>query len=286
MRRILVLGENAIDVKVMLKSLNLDEDENHLPEESVISIGGTGINFSYALSKLKETPVYFTPISKDPFGRSIKEFLEENRIYYFDFNSSKPTPVVVSIISEGKRITIANIKATSYTDISFDMFKNANLHYDFVYVSGGLLTEERPQEETLKIVALAREQSQFLFFDPQVRIGKNIAGFKETCEKLFGYADFILANEKEIEFFDTPIIKDFLARDKVLVIKMGKKGAKLITQLREYTVTSEEVRSLNVVGAGDVFNAAFVKAFLNTNNFKESLSFANSFAKQYVERGL
>jgi len=30
---------------------------------------------------------------------------------------------------------------TSYTDITFETFKNANLHFDSVYVSGGLLTE-------------------------------------------------------------------------------------------------------------------------------------------------
>lgn len=285
MRRILVLGENAIDVKLRLKSLVLTDDENHIPEETSISFGGTGVNFSYALKILSETPVYFTPISLDAFGRSIRQFLEQNNISFFDYSSNKPTPVVVSIISENTRITIASIKGTSYVDISFDIFLNANLHYDFVYVSGGLLTEENPQEETLKIIKHIKQMGYKMFFDPQVRIGKNIPNFVKTCEEIFIYSDFILANEKEITAFNKGLIEDFLESGGVLVEKRGKSGAKLITNSKELEVKGREFKTLNVVGAGDVFNAAFVKSIVNNNSLKESLEFANEFASHYVEKG-
>ena len=285
MRRVLVLGENAVDVKVRLDNLNLDEDENHIPEETSISFGGTGVNFSYALKRLKEEPVYFTPISLDAFGKSIRQFLEGFGIYYFDCSSEKPTPVVVSIISEDKRITIASIKNTSYVDISFNTFINANLHYDFLYVSGGLLTEENPQSETIKIVKSIKENGYMVFFDPQVRIGKSLPDFKETCEEIIEYSDFVLANEKEISVFDKNLLDSFLERGGVLVIKMGKKGAKLIAGTKEMEVKGISIKSINVVGAGDVFNAAFIKSFINTNNLKESLEFANEYATQFVEKG-
>lgn len=285
MRRVLVLGENAIDVKLMLDSLKLEEDENHIPSETLITFGGTGINFSYALKKLSETPVYFTPISTDAFGQSIRQFLEQNNIYYYDYSSEKPTPVVVSIISEDKRVTIASIKNTSYVDISFDVFINANLHYDFLYISGGLLTETNPQNESLKIVKHVKESDYKVFFDPQVRIGKNLPSFKETCDEIIKYSDFVLANEKEIEVFSKHLISEFLEKGGVLVVKMGKRGAKLITSSKEVEVKGRSIRSLNVVGAGDVFNAAFIKSFINANKLKEALEFANDFATQYVEKG-
>jgi|UniRef100_A0A7C4U167 2-dehydro-3-deoxygluconokinase len=285
MRRVLVLGENAIDVKVRLDNLNLDEDENHIPEETSISFGGTGVNFSYALKRLKEEPVYFTPISLDAFGKSIRQFLEDSGIYYFDCTSERPTPVVVSIISEDKRITIASIKNTSYVDISFNTFINANLHYDFLYVSGGLLTEKSPQTETLKIVEYVRKQGYIVFFDPQVRIGKNLPNFKETCKELLKYADFILANEKEIVIFEKSLLDGFLEREGVMVVKRGKRGAKLITNAKEIEVKGVNIKSINVVGAGDVFNAAFIKSYINTMRLKESLEFANEFATQFVEKG-
>jgi len=69
------------------------------------------------------------------------------------------------------------------------------------------------------------------------------------------------------------------------VIKMGKKGAKLIASTKEIEVKGISIKSINVVGAGDVFNAAFIKSFINTNNLKESLEFANEYATQFVEKG-
>ncbi|BAL80828.1 carbohydrate kinase family protein [Caldisericum exile] len=285
MRRVLVLGENAVDVKIRLDDLILSDDENHIPEETSINFGGTGINFSFALKVLSETPVYFTPISLDAFGKSIRQFLEQNNIYYFDYSSEKPTPVVVSIISKDKRITIANIKGTAYVDITFNVFLNANLHYDYVYVSGGLLTERNPQIESFKIIKHIKEMGRAIFFDPQVRIGKDLPGFIETCEEIIPLSDIVLANEKEISVFGKDLLENFLERGGVLVVKRGKEGAKLITNVREHEVKGVSLKSVNVVGAGDVFNAAFIKSFINTNRLNESLEFANEFATRYVEKG-
>jgi len=42
-KRCLVLGENAIDVKIQLsKELHLQDDFNYIPEKAKIDIGGTG----------------------------------------------------------------------------------------------------------------------------------------------------------------------------------------------------------------------------------------------------
>jgi len=88
---------------------------------------------------------------------------------------------------------------TSYTDITFETFKNANLHFDSVYVSGGLLTEDAPQKEVLKIVEQAKNQSEFLFFDPQVRIGKDIPGFLDSCVGFLNMRILFLQTRKNLQ---------------------------------------------------------------------------------------
>ena len=282
------MGENAIDVKIQLsKELELQDDFNYIPEKAKIDIGGTGVNFCLAFRKLGGMPVYFSPFSTDPFGTSVRILLQNSQVNFFETLSDKPTPVIVSILYEKdlygqNRTTIAHIKNTSYTDISFETFKNANLHFDFVYVSGGLLTEDAPQREVLKIVEQARTQAEFVFFDPQVRIGKDIPGFLDSCANFFKYADFIFANEKELTEFDKKLTDDFIERGGTIVLKRGKNGAKVFNKDYEYEDPGIKVKGVNIVGAGDTFNAAFIKFYTDTYDIKESLQFANSFAAKYV----
>ena len=277
------MGENAIDVKIQLsKELELQDDFNYIPEKAKIDIGGTGVNFCLAFRKLGGIPVYFSPLSTDPFGTSVKILLQSQQITFFEYNSDKPTPVIVSILYEHNRTTIAHIMGTSYTDITFETFKNANLHFDSVYVSGGLLTEDAPQKEVLKIVEQAKNQSEFLFFDPQVRIGKDIPGFLDSCVGFFKYADFVFANEKELTEFDKELIDDFIDRGCTIVLKRGKNGAKVFNKDYEYEEPGIKVKGANIVGAGDTFNAAFIKFYTDTYDIKSSLKFANSFAAKYV----
>lgn len=285
MKRVLVFGENAVDVIMKLNSFNIEEDHNNVAVSSKIDIGGSGINFARALFNLKETPIYFTPISKDFFGMSIRNFLDLKGINYFDVSSEKPTPVVISIIQDNKRFTIANILNTSYTDLDFDVFMNANLHFDYAYISGGLLTEKKPQEESIKIVEYIRNYSNMVFFDPQVRICVGTPYFKETAEKIISNSHVVFSNQKEIEYFNKNNIELFLNRGGILVIKMGENGARLIAKTQEYEVKGVYAKGNNLVGAGDVFNAAFVKAIINGEGYKDALNFANTFAANFVERG-
>lgn len=285
MKRVLVLGENAVDVVMRLSSFDSEEDHNNVAVSSKVDVGGSGINFARALFNLKETPIYFTPISKDFFGMSIRNFLDLKGISYFDVSSEKPTPVVVSVIQDNKRFTIANIFNTSYTDLDFDVFMNANLHFDYAYISGGLLTEKKPQEESIKIVEYISNYSNMVFFDPQVRICAGIPNFKETAEKIIYNSHVVFANQKELEYFNKSNIELFLNRGGILIIKRGKNGAKFITKDQEYEVKGIHAKENNLVGAGDVFNASFVKAIVNGENYKGALNFANTFASNFVEKG-
>ncbi|RLD12600.1 MAG: hypothetical protein DRI22_05280 [Caldiserica bacterium] len=62
---------------------------------------------------------------------------------------------------------------------------------------------------------------------------------------------------------------------KFFVIKMGEKGAMLITQEEKIVFSGIPVKSVDTTGAGDVFNASFVYKYLESGNLKDSLEFAN-----------
>jgi len=60
----------------------------------------------------------------------------------------------------------------------------------------------------------------------------------------------------------------------VIIVKDGKNGAIGFTQNKFTEIPAFKVRSLNTIGAGDAFNAAFLKAQSMNLNLAESIRFA------------
>ncbi len=276
--KILVIGENAVDI-IIRANIDFSKEENVFPEEKLITPAGTGINFSVASLQLGLKPFYFCPISTDEFGSSILQYLESLNLQFFKAQSSKPTPLIITLLNdEGVRNTIAMIRDTSYTDISFESFKGINREFDFAYISGGIITERKPQREVLKIVKHLFERGTKIFFDPQFRIGKGVEGFLDTCIKILNYAQIIFGNESEMNEFPEDLIQKGINKEKVFVYKRGKNGAKVLSKSINFEVNGVEVKAKDTTGAGDIFNAAFLKEYLKNGKIKESLDFANIIA--------
>jgi sugar/nucleoside kinase (ribokinase family) len=170
------------------------------------------------------------------------------------------------------------IRDTSYTDISFESFKGINREFDFAYISGGIITERKPQGEVLKIVKYLFGRGTKIFFDPQFRIGKGLEGFLDTCTKILNYAQIIFGNESEMNEFPGDLIQKGINEDKIFVYKRGKNGAKVLSRSINFEVNGIEVKAKDTTGAGDIFNAAFLKVYLKNGEIKESLDFANIIA--------
>lgn len=77
-----------------------------------------------------------------------------------------------------------------------------------------------------------------------------------------------------------------LARDgaEIVVVKCGAAGATCHQQGQVEQVTARPVISLDAVGAGDCFDAAFVHAHMHGLSLRDSLEFANAAAGLYVSR--
>ncbi len=282
---LLVIGEAAIDIVVRC-NLNFEPDSNTFPDDMEIRVGGTGLNFAYAFAKFMKSGYYVCPISKDIFGVQIREFIKENDISGSYPLSEKPSPVVLIFInSQGERSAISRIFGTSYTDISFESIIKSDFEFSNVYISGGILTEEKPQREVLKAAKFFYERGMRIFFDPQFRIGKNINGFYKTAVEIIHYSDFILGNESEIEKIPKNVISERLNRGAVVVCKRGNRGALCIDKDSKYEVEGFKVEPKHVSGAGDVFDAAFVYEVLSNVSTQNSLVFANTIAADFIRSG-
>ena len=270
---VLVIGDNCFDIAVK-GYLNFEEDRNFIPESFRTTPAGTGINFAVAFARLGGAVKYVTPISEDSFGTEIRQFLSKENVSFVDFKTDKRTAIIIAFVSdEGKRTTFALIKDSAYTDIKFETFKKYfSKERDLisgVYVSGGILTEQCVQEEVIKVVEFVKKSNIKVFFDPQVRIGRKIPHFIEVSNEISKMSDVILGNKEELKYIDLP-------KDALVVEKQGKSGALIMKNGKEiYRVLGVKVNAVDTTGAGDVFNAAFLYAYLKNTTLIKALEFAN-----------
>ncbi len=282
---ILTIGDNSFDIRVR-SSTKVKEDENIIPESFSVSPGGTGINFSVAYSLLGGRSSYLTPVSLDPFGECLIRYLEEHRVTHIGSRSLKNTALIINLIGKsGSRSTLALIKNTAYTDVSFDEFKDRWSKFEHLYISGGILTEERTQEELMRIIEFARTNHVRIYFDPQIRIGIGINGFMDAVGKIVTFSDIVLGNIQEMGTLPPGLLKEVEKGGTILVYKKGKEGAEVHFRGKIYRSKGIRVVSVDTVGAGDIFNAAFLGYYLEDGGIVESLEFANRIAAVSTTRG-
>ncbi len=270
---LLVIGDNCFDITVK-SDFDFSKDKNFLPDRYITKPAGTGVNFAVSFSRMGGKSAYFTPLSEDSFGREIANFLSTNSIKITGKTSSRRTALIIALVNEkGDRTTFALIKNTSYTDISLEEIAQTDLSgFDGVYISGGINTEAETGKEVLKIAQFLKAHDKKIFFDPQIRIGKEISGFVKVSEEIAQISDIVFANEEELSYISPNIFNG-----KFVVEKRGEKGAAIFEHGKEVVETDGiKVSVRDTTGAGDVFNAAFLFCFLSGCSTEESLKFANA----------
>jgi D-beta-D-heptose 7-phosphate kinase/D-beta-D-heptose 1-phosphate adenosyltransferase len=109
--------------------------------------------------------------------------------------------------------------------------------------------------------------------------------FLDTKKKLGDFCKnvkFIKINELEYE-----LLKDDIELDKwvnKLIVTLGNEGCKLYTEEGFEQFGVERVDVFDVSGAGDTFQAGLVVKYLETENIKESIKYANDCASEIVQQ--
>jgi sugar/nucleoside kinase (ribokinase family) len=276
---VIALGDNCVDLRIRIKRENFKfkRDENSHVKELKILPAGTGVNFSISLSKLGIETYYISSISKDYFGQLIYSYLKKAKVKvdYIKYSNKKTAKIVIILNENGDRISFADLKNASYTETDFsEVNLNEIKNFNALYISGGLLTEKKLNERVLDFLYKVKEKTK-IFFDLNYRIGKGIKFFKETSFEILEISDFVFLNEFELGIINERIFKDLINRDKVFILKMGEKGAKILMKNEEIYEKGLNVKSIDTTGAGDIFNASFIYSYISNFNFKDALRFSN-----------
>lgn len=258
----------------------------HLPlpgQEDVVGmmdtyIGGGAAIFTLGVGKLGMHAVFQGMIGNDCYGQFIlNEFKNKNvDTNLISMSRMNKTGISISFTNEKDRSFLTYRGTNDEIDLShiqLDQVKAAK-HIHLTSYMGS-----KNHNQYLKLLKRIKEEgATTVSFD----VGWDDTGeWYEGIYELYPYIDILFMNETEALHYSrktniVEAIKDFGHTCKLVVIKLGKKGAMAYEDGKIYELEAYKVNAVDPTGAGDSFNAGFVYGFLKGKLTQESLKFGNA----------
>ncbi|MBE6023980.1 MAG: sugar kinase [Cellulosilyticum sp.] len=264
------------------------------------SAAGAEMNVAIGLKRLGNDVCYITKLGKDPFGKYLMDFLNNEGIdtsnICFDdhfptaFQLKGKTSVGDPDVAYYRNGSAAsNLRVDDVDEIDMTGFNHFHLTGIFPAISN------TSRATLLYLIEKAQNSGLTTSFDPNLRLSlwKNSEDMVKTINKIAFRCDTVLpgisegkiltgySNEKDIaQFYLDHGVKN-------VVIKLGPKGAYVRTQEGEAYIDGYKVdKVIDTVGAGDGFAVGFISGLLEGKDVKECADRANAIgALQVMHKG-
>ena len=275
------VDDSFIEENNLTKStMKLFFDENEFKQllinlkiEKTVS-GGSVANSIVGLSQLGDKVGFIGKISNDDFGDKYEEGLKKENVEYFYSKKKEelPTGTCLILITPDSERTMCTFLGTAgkinENDVSSDAIKKSEI----VFLEGYLWDEGEPKKAFDKAINNANKVAMSL--SDQFCVDRHKPHFLELVKNKL---DIIFANEQEItsliEAKNFEEVINFSKQiSKLAVITRGEKGAVAIQgeEVIENGVTNN-LKIIDLTGAGDLFAAGFLHGIINKMSIKESL---------------
>ncbi|MBU2617722.1 MAG: carbohydrate kinase family protein [Euryarchaeota archaeon] len=276
--KIVAIGDVNVDLIASVEDLP-KRGRQVITNDFQIHGGGCAANFAFACAKLGAEVKLFGKVGDDLFGRYVLAMLENNGVDVSNvLLSDEKTGATVAIVQGAERsfITYRGTNATfSISDMNFE-----ELRADLAHLSSFFLLEAL-QRDYGEIVSSV---DSLVSFDP----GWDPFGWHpEKLRQLRGILpniDIFFPNLDEARRITgkrgpQQLIAELLDLGvKTIALKMGKKGSMVSDGKTTTRVAAFDVNAVDTTGAGDVFDAGFVVAYLSGKDLSECAMFANATA--------
>ncbi len=286
---ILVSGETLVDF--------LPERPGPLADVSSFERrpGGAPANVAVALSKLDETPWFWTRIARDPFG----DFLAETLAKYLPERFVERDPDAKTTLAFVTHDQAGDRAFTFYRDGTADTLLRPGgvpddmlADLDWVYVGGVMLASNPGRRATLDLAERARKADCSIVFDPNARPelwGEN--GFSTMVSEMFSLADVVKATPEDLRLaeFDDDDSTELAASvceagPHTCLLTLGEGGAVAHSTddapwgTKSVSHAGYDVSVEDTTGAGDAFTAGALASLADGRPLGEVLAFANAVA--------
>lgn len=294
---ILCCGEALID---MIPYELEDKQKTYIPK-----VGGSIYNTAIALGRMGAKPFFLGAISSDVFGEMILKELKESKVNTsLCLNSAFNTTFAFANIKNG---------TTTYTFIDENSAnKNINLkdivtlpkNISTLYI-GGISLMSEPNGSEIENFINKESKDKVVFFDPNIRpnLIKNKSLYMKRFENILLQSDIIKVSDEDLQWLypdedEDDICNMWLKKGlSIVVLTKGSIGALLKSKHHEVFSKGKKVDVVDTIGAGDIFNAAFIFSLSKNNTLDkqdikdvsaktllDSLDFANKVACISVSR--
>ena len=288
------VDDNFISKNNLTKStmkLFFDESEfknliKNLKIEKTVS-GGSVANSIVGISQLGDKVGFIGKVSDDEFGSKYEEGLKKENVEYFYSKKKEelPTGTCLILVTPDTERTMCTFLGTAGKINENDIDTNAIKKSEIIFLEGYLWDEGEPKKAFNKAINIANKVAMSL--SDQFCVDRHKPHFLELVKNKL---DITFANEQEItsliEAKDFNEVINFSKQlKKLVVVTRGEKGAVAI-QGEEVIETDiqQNLKILDLTGAGDLFAAGFLHGHVNKLSIKESLEKGTEMSSKVIQQ--
>jgi len=281
---IISLGE--ILAEIMRK--DLDVPHNVLGLYVGPYLGGAPAIFIDAAAKFGAKAGFITVVGDDEFGGLALSRLRNDKVDTSHVRVARGYTTGTSFVmyySSGERKFIFHLRHSAAGRLSErDVEEEYVSSCSFLHVMGSSLAiSVSSRKACYKAVNIAKDSGATVTFDPNLRpelLDVNI--IRKICKPVLEVCDVVLPSRgeaKALTGIDDPVKAGERLLEmgpRIAAIKMGDKGAIIVTNEEKIFEPAFEVSEVDPTGAGDVYDAAFVYGLFRGWNLTRTSEFASA----------
>ena len=288
------VNDNFINQNNLTKStmkLFFDENEfkkllKNLKIEKTVS-GGSVANSIVGISQLGNNAGFIGKVSDDEFGRNYEEGLKKENVEYFYSKKKEelPTGTCLILVTPDSERTMCTFLGTAGKINKNDINSNAIKKSEIIFLEGYLWDEGEPRKAFDKAIDSANKVAMSL--SDQFCVDRHKPHFLELVKNKL---DITFANEQEImSLIDAKDFNEVInfskQLNKLVIVTRGEKGAVAIQgeKISECGIL-QNLKILDLTGAGDLFAAGFLHGYINKLSIEESLKKGTEMSSKVIEQ--
>lgn len=290
----LLLGVGNIYVETNYLGLNsggsdvLQSGREYRAETYETRLGGSVMNFIVQSKILGATVGLIGKIGADAAGDKLVELLTAWGISsdYIVRSPDVQTSVDTGVVFRHSRQNIQLVAGNANQSLCLKDIESVlrNIPGNSAVYFGGFLKQESLYRDYPALLKRLKEKETTIFFD-HGRIPVDMTEEKRSVlNQTFSFVDGYFPNEEEIlgvtqqPTLDRAFEHILKLGPKLIVVKRGSKGCRIKTATADISIPGFHVQVINVVGAGDAFNAGFITQYFSGKSLPECGRFANAVA--------
>ena len=288
------VDDNFISKNNLTKStmkLFFDENEfkkllTNLKIEKTVS-GGSVANSIVGISQLGDKAGFIGKVSDDEFGINYEEGLKKENVEFFYSKKKEelPTGTCLILVTPDSERTMCTFLGTAgkinENDVSSDAIKKSEI----IFLEGYLWDEGEPKKAFDKAISNANKVAMSL--SDLFCVERHKHHFLDLVKNKL---DITFANEQEVTLLIdaknfNEVVNFSKQINKLVVITRGEKGAVAIQGEQVIECSAQNnLKILDLTGAGDLFAAGFLHGYVNKFSTKDSLEKGTQMSSKVIQQ--